>query len=230
MPERGLGRALRKALAGEKEEALPPKGEALLLNEPRRRILEFLCERPCLTPGAAARALNLSPNAVAWHVEKLQDAGYLAAASGDAAYPAGLLPPGDVALFSLLAQDTARGTLVAVFAQPGRTQEEVADHVGAARQTVSRALGELERSGLISVVRDGRVHRYFPTPLLAKRREANAKRALAFSDAVLARLQAERVAPQVLRRNAGEILVRLGDQPRAPFLHLRTDPYAALLG
>jgi DNA-binding MarR family transcriptional regulator len=229
MPERGVGRALRAALAGQKRETAKPAGEALVLNEHRRAVLEFLCRKPCATASAIARALDLSPNAVAWHVQKLLEGGYLAKALTEAAYPAGLIPSTDAPLFGLLLQESHRAALLAVLNAPGLHQEEAAEASKLARQTIARALQELEQAGLVSVVRDGRTNRYFPTDLLAQRRDANSKRALAFSDAILARLRAEGLQPQVLRRNAAELLVRLGDRPPAPVLHLRTDPYQTLL-
>ena len=120
--------------------------------------------------------------------------------------------------------------MLAVLNRPGLSQEEGAQDAGLSRQTVARAFEELAAAQLVSVVRDGRSNRYFPTDLLARRRDANAKRALAFSDAVLNRIAAEGIEAQVLRRTPTELLIRLGDRPQAPVLHLRTDPYQTLLG
>ena len=230
MPERGVGKALRKALAGEREEAVKPGAEALLLNKHRREVFQQLCLKPCATPGAVARALGISPNAVAWHLQKLEEAGFLARAGADAAFPAGLIAATDVGIFLLLAKEAIRAALVAVMNEPGSSLESVATASGSTRQTASRALVVLERDGLVSVVRDGRANRYFPTDLLAQRREGNAKRALAFSEAVLVRLRGEGVRPQVVRRTAQEFMVLLGERPASPFLHLRTDPFTTVLG
>ena len=229
MPEKGIGKALRSAISGQRQEETKPKGEALLLNVHRRAILEFLCRKPCATPSLVARALDLSPNAVAWHFQKLLDGGYLGRAGTEAAYPAGLLPATDVGIFLLLMQERVRSVLVATLEHPGASQDAIAETSGVSRQTAARGLEELERAGLVNVVRDGRTNRYYMTPLLATRRDANAKRALAFSDGVLKMLQAEGLRPQVLRRNSEEILLRLGGGAQAPVLHLRTDPYQTLL-
>jgi len=229
MPRKGVGGALQKALAGEREETVKRGTETLFLNEHRRAVFAQLCLRPCTTPGGVARALGISPNAAAWHFQKLLEADILLRAGEDAAYPAGLIPGSDVGLFLLLAKDAIRSSLAVVLQEPGLSVEAIAERVKATRQTVSRAMAELERAGLASVVRDGRSHRYFPTELLPTRRDENSKRALAFSEALLARVKREGIRPQVLRRTSHEFMVLLGDRPGAPVLELRTDPYATVL-
>jgi DNA-binding MarR family transcriptional regulator len=229
MPERGVGKALRKALSGEKEEAATPRGEALLLNEHRRAVFEFLCLKPCATPGSVAGALQLSPNAVAWHVQKLVEGGFLRRGAGEEAYPDGLIHPADGPVFQMLGRDMARRVLLAVMEEPGQSLEPLADVVEATRQTVGRAVGALARLGFVSVVRDGRANRYYPTELLAKKRDANGKRVRNFCENLLRRIESEGLKAQVLRRSEQAMIVRLGDRQAAPVLRVGTDPYATVL-
>jgi len=220
---------MQRAMAGEREETVKRGTETLFLNEHRRAVFAQLCLRPCTTPGSVARALGVSPNAASWHFQKLLEGELLLRAGEDAAYPAGLIPGNDVGLFLLLAKEAVRSSLAVVLQEPGLSLEAIAEHAGATRQTVSRAMAELEAAGLASVVRDGRAHRYFATEMLSSRRDENSKRALAFSEALLARVRREGIKPQVLRRTSHEFMVLLGDRPGAPILELRTDPYATIL-
>jgi len=68
-----------------------------------------------------------------------------------------------------------------------------------------------------------------PTDVLARKREANRVRADAFGEALVRRLAAEGLSPELLRRDETTLLVRFGMGTQRVLLDLSLDPYGTVL-
>lgn len=226
---RRVGRALEKALASEQGEARPEVRESLLMHPQRRELFRLLCARPCATVGELAREAGLSSNAVRWHLERLAAANLIVRGPPATYYAVGFIDPKDGPLFRVLAEAGARHAFRAILEAPGTTQHELCAALGVSRQSVFKSTSVLERHGLATSIRDGRFRRYYPTELLAVRREAHRVRAKAFSDALVKRLEANGLTPKVLRSTDRELLVRIARGKSAEVLDLPLDPFTTAL-
>src|SRR5437667_5147954 len=103
---------------------------------------------------------------------------------------------------------------------------DVAPRVGLTRQSVSKVASELAEFGLVRLVDDGRFRRLYATDLLARKREANRDRAVAFEEALLRRLTGEGLAPELVRREETRLLLRFGTGAKRVLLEIPLDPYA----
>jgi DNA-binding transcriptional ArsR family regulator len=226
---RGIGRALEKAIGGKEDEAPPVARESLLMHPQRRELFRLLCLRPCATAGALARQAHLSANAVRWHLERMAAAGLVVRDPEATYHPRDFIDSADGLLFRVLAEGAAREVFRAVLESSGSTQRELAEGLGVSRQSVFKSAALLEAHGLVKTIEDGRFRRYYPTGLLAKRRDAHRPRARAFAGAFLKMLQADGLTPAVLRRTERQLLVRISHGKSAETIDLTLDPYATVL-
>ncbi len=221
---RGLGRALQRAVSLEGFDVdLKAEGRTLA-NARRRQVFRYLCLRPCARIGDIGRQLRMSQATVRWHVWDLVENRYLDV-DRTRMFPAGLIDSEDAALFGALATPGRAAVLAATFEAPGISFQELADGVGLTRQSISKVVSELSEFGLVNLVEDGRYRRVYPTDLLARRREANHGRADAFGEALIRRLAAEGLSPELLRRDEATLLVRFGTGTQRVLLELPVDPY-----
>ena len=222
---RGLGRALREAVAHEAvPEDLAVEGRSLA-NARRRQVFRFLCARPCARVGEIGRELAMSEATVRWHAWDLVENGYVQF-EGPRAFPKGLIDPEDAAMFASLAATGRASLLEAAYREPGISFKELAERVGVTRQSASKISVELADFGLLNLVDDGRHRRVYPTDLLLRKRDANRARADAFADGLLRRLAEDGLSPELIRKDEGALLVRFGTGSRKVLLDLPLDPYA----
>ena len=224
---RGLGRAMQRAVSREGADVdLEGEGRSLA-NARRRQVFRYLCLRPCARIGDISRELKMSQATVRWHTWDLTEHRYLQSA-GLSTFPSGLIDPGDVPLFAVLASAGRAAVLAAVFDVPGISFQEIASRVGLTRQSVSKVASELAEFGLLRLVDDGRFRRVFSTDLLARKREVNHARTEAFEEALLRRLLEEGLAPELVRREETRLLVRFGTGAKRVLLEVPLDPYATV--
>lgn len=222
---RGLGHALKRAIAQDHPAELTDVQGPSLGNARRRLVFRFLCLRPCAHVGTIARALGMSPATVRWHEADLMSKGYLDV-DGSRIFPRGLIDPADAELFAVLAAPGRAPALVAIFSDPGITVSGLASVLGRTRQGISAIGSELARSGLVTLTQDGRFRRHYATDVLHRKRETNLARGRAFADALVHRLREEGLAPEVLRHARGTLLVRFGLGATRVALEVPLDPYA----
>jgi len=187
-------------------------------------VFRYLCLRPCARIGDISRDLKISPATVRWHTWDLIENRYLQS-EGVSVFPSGLIDSRDVPLFAALAAAGRAATLAAVSDVPGLSFQEIASRVGLTRQSVSKVASELVEFGLVRILDDGRFRRVHATVLLARKREANRARAVAFGEALLRRLSDEGLAPELVRREETTLLVRFGMGAQRVLLEVPADPY-----
>lgn len=226
---RGIGRALETAIAQKEPEAPRAARESLFMHPRRRELFRLLCLRPCATAGELARQAHLSANAVRWHLQQLATAGLVVRDAEATYHPRDFIDPADGPLFRVLAEGSTREVFRQILEAPGSTQRELARALGVSRQAVFKSAAVLEARELLTAIEDGRFRRYYPTELLARRRESHRPRAKAFANTFVKQLQAGGLTPVVLRRTERQILVRIARGKAAETLDLPLDPYATVL-
>jgi DNA-binding MarR family transcriptional regulator len=226
----GIGKALQDALVG-KETAEPSAPAASpLLNAQRRRILEYLSLRPFTTAGKIAGDLKMSSSSALWHLRSLVSGGYVVYRHDDRVYfPKDFVDPADAGLFITLRTPKRRDALRSIMESPGISQVELSGAMNASRQTASKVASELEKLGLVTVAKDGRFTRLYPTNALREKQEKQHLRSRAFVERVLTRLDDERQMPQVLRRTETELQLRIGKGRGKGVLWIPLDPYGTLV-
>jgi len=216
---RGIGRALQRAVSLEGFDVdLAAEGRTLA-NARRRQVFRYLCLRPCARIGDMGRQLRMSQATVRWHVWNLLEHRYVDA-DRTRMFPAGLIDPEDAALFATLAAPGRAAVLAATFEAPGISFQDLAARVGLTRQSISKIASELTEFGLVKLLEDGRHRRVRPT--------ANRVRADAFGEALVRRLAAEGLSPELLRRDETTLLVRFGMGTQRVLLDLSLDPYGTV--
>ncbi len=224
---RGLGRALQMVLAQEGPgDDLGIEGPSLA-NARRRALFRYLCIRPCARVGEIARNVSLSHATVRWHERDLVENGYLEYDAGHL-FPRGLIDPEDATLFALLTAPGRSEVLLACYSDPGVSLLDLAGRVGLSRQGASKVASELSDLGLVTLVEDGRYRRHYPTELMNRKRQANVPRTKAFAEAFMRRLADDALSPELLRDEAGTILVRFGTSSKRVVLDLPLDPYVTV--
>ncbi len=229
---RKVGRALEAAVRGERGAERGERAEATLLSAPRRRILEVLCARPVLAASQIARRAEMATTTVQWHLGKMEEAGYVASERRGRTrlyYPVGLIAREDVPLLEVLGQGLPRDIYRHLSRQTGASQRDLAEALGATQQAVHRAVSKLTNRGLVASVEDGRFIRYYPTPLLADRREATAARGKAFLEHILQRVEREASSAEVHRKTDTQLIVDLRGGSGAGALRILADPFATVL-
>jgi len=229
----GVGKALELAVRGEAEEEVKGRrSESAFSNPVRRRMFEFLTKHPCSSISEVARGVGQSPSAARWHLKKLVEAGHIAEIRHRKRlvyYPKDLVVREDADILATLSIKRIKETYLAILRSKGITQAELGELLGVSHQSVSRYTSLLKDLGLIVTMEDGRFTRYYPTPLLGEKREVNQPRERAFGDALLRSLAAEGLNPEVVRRTAEELMIKLKGAPGAPLLKVSTDPFGTVL-
>ncbi|MEW5937932.1 MAG: hypothetical protein AB1665_08995 [Candidatus Thermoplasmatota archaeon] len=143
----------RIARAGVEERTLPLSP---LLHEDRARLFQGCIDLLCARAGTIAHLSGMSRGSGRWHLEILVKDGYVDlwdTAFGTRYAPCGAVSDSEMAkVLSLLLSPGCAKAVAAVSASPGITTKEVQS---------PRTLPQLERTGLLHSVRDGRAVRWY---------------------------------------------------------------------
>lgn len=212
-----LGEAL-KAMVGEGEEPIQVKGrpESILMNPTRQRIFEYLCYRPASRLRPTARGLGMNATVVQFHLRKMMQHGYLAAAEVDGIhiyYPSDLRPAeDDIPILAMLAEDSRREILKMIVDKPGLTPAEIAPEIGRSVAAVRQLALQMEAQGLVAVIVDGRHNRLFPGEGLPKLERKTRQMLRGMKSRLMRRLARDRLSPEVEldARRENIIMLRVG--------------------
>lgn len=141
--------------------------DELLDHETRAGIVDVLQERPGLHIAGIADALEIQESTARHHLAKLRDADLLVerSAAGYVCYfPAGDVDRRMMDALPVLRSDAARRVLEAVIAEPGASNQAIAEAVDLAPSTVNHHVQRLEEAGLVERERRGRRVAVHPTP------------------------------------------------------------------
>ncbi|RLF47623.1 MAG: hypothetical protein DRN20_05720 [Thermoplasmata archaeon] len=233
---RRIGKEFEKAIRGDLEE-IGRGVEALMLNGTRRLIYSLLTKRPCISMRGLARLAGVSLATTRWHLLKLENSKYVSSRPmhhdrGKKAvlyYPTNLVLDEDVYTLSLLSDGITRRIYLVVAENPGFFRAELEREVGASSGAIGRGLAELVSANLLSVVRDGKYRRYYPTGLVEKKAEAYHVRARAFVKYLEKKMRAEGLEVIIKHSSGYEVIITVRQGRNAVSMEVRTNPFISVL-
>ena len=199
----------------------------MLMARSRREIFLASHGIPFLRPCALSRSVGLRPSTVNYHVRTLQEAGFVEVLGG-APSPAGYVPEVAREVLYLLGDPSVLAVARITRKSPGEGITRISARTGMSRQWCSRLVSEMERAGLVSVVRDGRTRRIYLGGAVEDAVELMRSRAFEYQDALIERLSNDGLAPEVLMATEEQLTVRTREPggvwviPTVPE-HLRED-------
>jgi predicted transcriptional regulator len=144
-------------------------------------------------------------------------------------WPRGFLDNEDLEIMAAFGENKTRLTFLYILENPGSTQTEIGVGLETSHQSIGRVTERLDRLGLINKVDDGRFRRYYPSDLLATKRDGFGVRAKRFRDTFLAKLESEGLKPKVIRSSETEIMIQLTRGKEKALLKLSCDPFSTIL-
>jgi DNA-binding MarR family transcriptional regulator len=202
--------------------------DALLMNETRQKILQYLCRYPCIHLSGIAKDLKLSFNASKWHLNKLVDNGLLQTKKiGNKLvyFPTDMIDNEDIDLLAIANNERNRPMIHLINRTPGITQKEICDNVNRKQQTLVADILILEEIGLITSKKDGKFRRYYPTDELKIRSKANRKRSNQFRQHLLNSMIKDGVEPVILRTTDKKIYIQILSGKDKSNLIINTNPF-----
>jgi len=227
---KGVGKALASAIKDEDVKAATKKSSRhIFLNPHRRDIYSAITLKPCIGIGQLASITGITQNTVEWHLESLIKAGYATEhriGRRRVFFPQGLITPEEINFFYVLNQSRLLDVLFKIIEENGLSQTEISEMTGDGRQTVAKALGELEGGGLVTRVADGNNIRYYSTTLLPDKAEEFYRHSKVFSDYIIKKLGHEGgKAPEIVKKGLDRIIVEAGFASGRFAVEIGINPY-----
>lgn len=132
---------------------------SLLRQVERRRIFDFLRERPGVHLRKMQRELGMALGTLEYHLYRLERAGFVAVrrlGRFKAYYPEGMVDLRDKDLLYFLRQDMPRRIAIATVSRPGISFQELAASVPISPSTLSFHLQKLTKAGIVHADKVGR--------------------------------------------------------------------------
>ena len=206
--------------------------DALLMNETRQKILQFLCKHPCVHLSGIAKDLDLSFNASKWHLNKMVANKMLMTRKiGNKLvyFPTDMIETDDIELLAIANNERNRPIIKLVNRTPGITQKEICDATKRKQQTIVADIILLEDKGLIRSKKDGKYRRYYPTDILLKRVKATRKRSNQFRQHLLNSLINDGVEPVILRSTDKKIYIQILSGKERSNLIITINPFEEII-
>ncbi|MCK5024360.1 MAG: ArsR family transcriptional regulator [Thermoplasmata archaeon] len=206
-----LGDALKKAVEvkpQEEEDVSRVRPSSALMNANRRKIFQYLLERPCTSTGQIAKALELSRSTISWHLDYLVKAGYVDShvdSKKKIFCPSGLISKKCIVVFSLLNQPAILSIYRTIVREPGQDHGMLREKVEYSHSHISEILKKMLAVGLISSIRDGRHVRYFPTDGYFQIVNEDISSQKEFLRKLIIKMNAEHLRPEVNELKGGGI-------------------------
>ena len=228
---KSIGKALEKAIKTENEVELQTSGQAIF-HPARLAILEYLTKRPCSHQGLISKDLSVARATIRWHTRILSESNYLASKSmgNKLIYiPSNYMDVADIQVLSILRQDEARAMFTIIFNDPGLSTGEISDKVEAGSEVHHRKLlNDLVSNDLVSILKDGRTNRYYPTSLLQKKREQYETLGKHFLSGLIKRFQADSIDAEIAHSSGQKVVLRLGFKGKKHTMNISTNPFIAI--
>lgn len=227
---RGVGKALASAMKDEENQAAAKKSSRhIFLNSHRREIYSTLTLTPCMGISQLASRTGIAQNTVEWHLESLIKAGYVSEnriGRRRIFFPQGLITNDEFEFFYVLNMPRLVEILFKAIEGNGMSQAEVSELTGNSRQTVAKALGELEKVNLVTRVADGNNVRYYSTTLLPDKAEEFYQHSKDFSEHIIKKLGHQGgKEPEIVKKGLDRIIIEVGFASGRFTIEVGINPY-----
>ncbi|MCK5310139.1 MAG: winged helix-turn-helix transcriptional regulator [Thermoplasmata archaeon] len=227
---KGVGKALASAIKDEDVQASAKKSSKhIFLNSHRRDIYSALTLTPCIGISQLASRTDIAQNTVEWHLESLIKAGYVSEhriGHRRIFFPQGLVAQDEIEFFYILNLPRLVTILFKVIEGSGMSQADISELTGDSRQTVAKALSELESAGLVTRVADGNNIRYYSTTLLPDRAEEFYQHSKEFSEHIIKKLGHEGgKESDIVKKGLDRIIIEAGFASGRFTIDIGINPY-----
>ena len=227
---KGLGKALASAIKDEEVQTAAKKSSRhIFLNTHRRNVYSALALTPCIGISQLASRTGIAQNTVEWHLESLIKAGYVSenrVGRRRIFFPQGLITNDEFEFFYVLNLPRLVKILFKVIEGNGMSQAEVSELTGNSRQTVAKALNELENAGLVTKVADGNNIRYYSTTLLPDKAEEFYQHSKEFSEYIIKKLGHQGgKKPEVIKKGLDRVIIEVGFASGRFTIEVGINPY-----
>ena len=166
----GFAKAFKKDIGREKD-LIDEKwevfgGKSLLMNKVRQRIFKYLCEFPCGSLSTIAKDLKFSVATISWHLNLMVERELLSEIKSEGHrvfYPSNMVDREAIPILIQLANPRIHDIYVKILDTPGISQKDLGFDLGMSHQSINTFTNRLKKIEIISVVRDGKFIRYYPT-------------------------------------------------------------------
>ncbi len=223
-----IGKALEKAIKDGDEDDTHVR-TSLLMHPVRRRIFRYLSFHPCASISKIAREVGVSNTDAQWHLNKLLEVGYISrqrVGNKVVFYPSAMVEREDVPLLHILTNQHLIDVLSFISSNPGSTQKEICEYMGNGKKITANALKKLSEYGLVAVIKDGTLRRYYPTSLLKEKADAYHRRAKHIASTLLKHLRQDVISSDLVHSSGYEITIRLRMGKEYATLNLNINPFA----
>ena len=238
MADKSLAKALKRKMGLDEDiltgSHLISGDVTLLMNGPRRRIFQHVCNNPCSHLRDISRKLDMSPQTASWHLSKLSEGKLVAKTvlgKKTLFFPNyGKIGEGECEVFSLLRRKDVNKVFLFIMKHQEVTQGSITKSLGIYQQKLSMKLTSLEKAGLIGYEKKGRKKVYSTTNEIQELEKRFLKNFTGFEKWLMDVLTKDGVNPKITEEDEGKITIILdiGSEEKT-HITINKNPLMALL-
>ncbi len=233
---KGFARALKLDIGKEKDVAeekwVVLGGRSLLMNRTRQNIFRYLCEYPCSTLSTVAKDFELSPASISWHLNLLLDRHLISDSKVGGQrvfYPNNMIDESVIPILALLAKPKIQTIFIKIGNIPGIKQKELCEALSFGHQSINTFTNQLEDMKLITIVRDGKFRRYYPTDTLDQLKVLHRKILKEFRTWVIKSFKTDGVNPKIIRVTDRVLFLQITSGTSVGSLRLSVNPFGSII-
>jgi DNA-binding MarR family transcriptional regulator len=207
-------------------------GKSLLMNPTRQKIFRYLCEYPCSSLSTIARDIQLSAPSTSWHLKLMEERKLIARESiGNQIvfFPVEMIEFSLIPILSLLTNPKINDIFIKIFESPGIQQNELTHKLGVSHQSINTFTNRMENEGLISIVKDGKFTRYYPTKKLGQLEINQRKKLKEFRKWLIKALKFDGVNPILIRATDHELTLQITSGKSLKSIKLSINPFISVI-
>jgi predicted transcriptional regulator len=207
---------------------------SLLMNAPRRRIFEYVCNHPYYHLRGISRKLNISLQTAKWHLSKLTEGDLIATITKGKKklyFPKnGVIIEMECEILFLLRREETLKVYRFIRKHPKETQRTISRSLDIYQQKLSMILLSLERTGMISYEKIGREKAYRSTDKIKEVEESFQKKSLRYEKWLIDVLTRDGVNPHIIESDIETVTIQLEiGREETPLLNISKNPLTVLL-
>lgn len=231
----GFAKAFKKDIGHEKdlidEKWEVSDGRSLLMSEVRQNIFKYLCEFPCGSLSTIAKDLKLSVATVSWHLNLMLERKLLSEIQSGGHrvfYPTNMVEGEAIPILIQLANPKIHDIYLIIRETPGISQKNLSNELGMSHQSINTYTNRLKRYELISVVRDGKFIRYYPTQKIEELSKSQRKNLKEFRKWIIKIFKYDGVNPKLIRVTDQQIFLQITSGTNVESLVLSINPFQSI--
>jgi predicted transcriptional regulator len=134
-----------------------------------------------------------------------------------------------IPIFSLLAKPKIHDIYQKIREWPGISQKELSEELGMSHQSIYTFTKKLEKVDLISLLKDGKFTRYFPTKRINELEKEQRKNLKEFRKWIIKVLKYDGVNPKLLKVTDQELLLQIQVGTKLLTLKLSVNPFKSIM-